>query len=71
MPIVGGLHLRGPKPYPRIPPAVELLSQVLKLAPMYILPLHYSGPKVKMALEQAFGEECRAASSARSKETRL
>jgi 7,8-dihydropterin-6-yl-methyl-4-(beta-D-ribofuranosyl)aminobenzene 5'-phosphate synthase len=61
--VVGGLHLGGPELYPCIPPTVEFLSQTLKPAPTYILPMHCSGFKVKVALEHAFGERCLAAST--------
>ncbi|KAF9024861.1 hypothetical protein BDZ89DRAFT_1068796 [Hymenopellis radicata] len=56
--IIGGLHLATPDLVPRIPPTVEFLSQQLKPAPTYILPMHCSGFNAKVALESAFGEGC-------------
>ncbi|EGO25584.1 hypothetical protein SERLADRAFT_348468 [Serpula lacrymans var. lacrymans S7.9] len=53
-----GLHLAGPELTNRISPTVEFLSQELRPAPMYILPMHCSGFQAKIALETAFGEGC-------------
>jgi len=56
--IVGGLHLATPDLVPRIPPTIEFLSRQLRPAPAYILPLHCSGFRAKVALEKEFGEGC-------------
>ncbi|KAF8967865.1 beta-lactamase-like protein [Flammula alnicola] len=56
--IVGGLHLAGPEFGPRIPMTVDFLSNKLRPAPTYVLPMHCSGFQAKLALETAFGEGC-------------
>jgi 7,8-dihydropterin-6-yl-methyl-4-(beta-D-ribofuranosyl)aminobenzene 5'-phosphate synthase len=37
---------------------VEFLSETLRPAPTYILPMHCSGFEVKLALEKALGAGC-------------
>jgi len=37
---------------------VEFLSETLRPAPAYILPMHCSGFQAKLALEKAFGDGC-------------
>lgn len=56
--VVGGLHLAGPELASRIEPTVEFLSQTLRPACTYILPMHCTGFAAKVALEHAFGEGC-------------
>ena len=56
--IVGGLHLAGTELTERIPPTVDFLSNKMRPAPTYILPMHCSGFVAKVALEEAFGEGC-------------
>ena len=56
--IIGGLHLAGPEFESRLTPTVEFLSQQLRPAPMYVLPMHCSGFRTKVALEAALGEGC-------------
>ncbi|KAF8161195.1 beta-lactamase-like protein [Crassisporium funariophilum] len=56
--VIGGLHLAGPEFAPRIPMTVDFLSNKLRPAPMYVLPMHCSGFQAKLALEAAFGEGC-------------
>ncbi|KDR75785.1 hypothetical protein GALMADRAFT_97658 [Galerina marginata CBS 339.88] len=56
--VIGGLHLAGPEFGPRIPMTVDFLSNKLKPAPMYVLPMHCTGFQAKIALEKAFGEGC-------------
>lgn len=56
--IIGGLHLASPDLASRIPPTVEFLSQRLRPAPAFVLPLHCSGFQAKIALEKAFGQGC-------------
>ncbi|TFK85561.1 hypothetical protein K466DRAFT_184385 [Polyporus arcularius HHB13444] len=56
--IIGGLHLAGTELTERIPPTVDYLSNQLRPAPVYILPMHCSGFAAKIALEEAFGEGC-------------
>ena len=56
--IVGGLHLAGSEFGARIPITVDFLSNKLRPAPTYILPMHCSGFNAKIALEAAFGEGC-------------
>ncbi|KAG6813565.1 hypothetical protein H0H92_009957 [Tricholoma furcatifolium] len=56
--VIGGLHLAGPEFSSRVPQTVEFLSQQLRPAPTYILPMHCSGFQSKIALEDAFGEGC-------------
>lgn len=56
--VIGGLHLAGPEFGPRIPMTVNFLSEKLRPAPAYILPMHCSGFQAKLALEKAFGEGC-------------
>ncbi|KIY53969.1 hypothetical protein FISHEDRAFT_68341 [Fistulina hepatica ATCC 64428] len=56
--VVGGLHLAGPEFAPRIPRTVDFLSNQLRPAPTYVLPMHCTGFQAKIALEKAFGEGC-------------
>ncbi|KAF8622674.1 hypothetical protein AX15_006780 [Amanita polypyramis BW_CC] len=56
--IIGGLHLAGPEFDSRLGPTVDFLSRGLKPAPTYILPMHCSGFRTKVALEAALGEGC-------------
>jgi len=56
--IVGGLHLAGPELASRIPKTVQFLTESLRPAPVYVLPMHCSGFPVKIALEHALGEGC-------------
>ncbi|KAJ7594426.1 beta-lactamase-like protein [Mycena floridula] len=56
--IIGGLHLAPPDLASAIAPTVDFLCQELKPSPVYILPMHCSGFKCKLALEKAFGEGC-------------
>ncbi|KAI0697733.1 beta-lactamase-like protein [Cerioporus squamosus] len=56
--IIGGLHLAGTELVERIPPTVDYLSNQLRPAPVYVLPMHCSGFAAKVALEDAFGEGC-------------
>ncbi|KAF8894949.1 beta-lactamase-like protein [Gymnopilus junonius] len=56
--VIGGLHLAGPEFGPRIPMTVDFLSNKLRPAPTYVLPMHCSGFQAKLALEKAFGEGC-------------
>jgi 7,8-dihydropterin-6-yl-methyl-4-(beta-D-ribofuranosyl)aminobenzene 5'-phosphate synthase len=59
--IIGGLHLGGPELAPRIQPTVDFLSRRLKPPPKYILPMHCTGFRAKVALAAEFGERCVAA----------
>lgn len=54
--IVGGLHLASSDLYPRIEPTVSFLSSTLRPSPTYILPMHCTGWKAKIALEEALGD---------------
>ncbi|TFK16716.1 hypothetical protein FA15DRAFT_676591 [Coprinopsis marcescibilis] len=54
--IVGGLHLASSDLYPRIEPTVNFLAESLRPSPTYILPMHCTGWRAKVALEQALGE---------------
>jgi 7,8-dihydropterin-6-yl-methyl-4-(beta-D-ribofuranosyl)aminobenzene 5'-phosphate synthase len=56
--IIGGLHLAPPDYASSIQPTVEFLAQQLRPAPVYIIPMHCSGFRAKLALEEAFGEGC-------------
>lgn len=56
--IIGGLHLASPEFSSRIPTTVEFLSETLRPAPVYVLPMHCSGFQAKLALERALGEGC-------------
>ncbi|KAL6307863.1 beta-lactamase-like protein [Sparassis latifolia] len=56
--IIGGLHLAGPELTERIPPTVEFLTEKMRPAPAYVLPMHCSGFAAKVALEAALGEGC-------------
>ncbi|KIO25909.1 hypothetical protein M407DRAFT_75106 [Tulasnella calospora MUT 4182] len=56
--IIGGLHLAPPDQVYRIAPTVEFISKSLRPAPTYILPMHCTGFKAKIALEQELGEGC-------------
>ncbi|KAF5370822.1 hypothetical protein D9758_001983 [Tetrapyrgos nigripes] len=56
--VIGGLHLAGADFSPRIGPTVKFLSEELKPAVCYVLPMHCSGFEAKVALQQAFGEGC-------------
>jgi len=56
--IVGGLHLAGTEFEPRVAPTIKFLSEQLKPAPTYVLPMHCSGFRTKVALENALGEGC-------------
>ncbi|KAF9012427.1 beta-lactamase-like protein [Cyathus striatus] len=56
--IIGGLHLAGPEFSSRIQPTIEFLSNQLRPAPTYILPMHCTGFQAKIALEKVFGEGC-------------
>jgi 7,8-dihydropterin-6-yl-methyl-4-(beta-D-ribofuranosyl)aminobenzene 5'-phosphate synthase len=56
--VVGGLHLGGPELYDRIEPTVHFLSQRIRPAPTYVLPMHCSGFPVKVALQKELGEGC-------------
>jgi len=56
--IVGGLHLAGPESDSRVAPTIDFLSQQLKPVPTYVLPMHCSGFRTKVALATAFGGGC-------------
>ncbi|KAI0689972.1 beta-lactamase-like protein [Cytidiella melzeri] len=56
--IVGGLHLSTPDMMERIAPTVNFLSNKLRPAPTYVLPMHCTGFNAKVALEGAFGDGC-------------
>ncbi|KAI0790780.1 beta-lactamase-like protein [Abortiporus biennis] len=56
--VIGGLHLATPDLTDRIAPTVDFLANKLRPAPTYILPMHCSGFKAKVALEHALGEGC-------------
>ncbi|KAK2463193.1 hypothetical protein APHAL10511_004848 [Amanita phalloides] len=56
--IIGGLHLAGPEFDSRLAPTVDFLSRELRPAPTYVLPMHCSGFRTKVALESALGEGC-------------
>jgi len=56
--IIGGLHLAGSEFDSRLAPTVDFLSRQLKPAPTYVLPMHCSGFRTKVALEAALGEGC-------------
>ncbi|KAG9011070.1 hypothetical protein FRB90_007504 [Tulasnella sp. 427] len=56
--VIGGLHLAPPDQVYRIAPTVEFLSKSLVPAPTYVLPMHCSGFRAKVALENALGEGC-------------
>ena len=51
-------------------PTVNFLSNQLRPAPSYILPMHCSGFAAKVALEKAFGEGCVPAGTGISIEVR-
>ena len=55
---MGGLHLGGPELAVRIQPTVDFLSRQLDPPPAYILPMHCTGFRAKVALAAAFGEGC-------------
>lgn len=55
------MHLAGPELANRIPPTVHFLSNQLRPAPTYVLPMHCSGLAAKVALREAMGEGCVAA----------
>ena len=50
--------MAGPELAPRISPTIEFLSEKLRPAPTYVLPMHCSGFKAKVGLEAAFGDGC-------------
>ncbi|KAH6904950.1 metallo-beta-lactamase superfamily protein [Coprinopsis sp. MPI-PUGE-AT-0042] len=54
--IAGGLHLASSDHHYRIGPTVDFLSKSLRPAPTYILPMHCTGWKAKVALEKELGE---------------
>lgn len=54
--VVGGLHLASADLYPRIEPTVSFFSTSLRPSPTYILPMHCTGWKAKVALEKELGE---------------
>ncbi|KAJ2913080.1 hypothetical protein MD484_g7333, partial [Candolleomyces efflorescens] len=54
--VVGGLHLASADLYPRIDPTVSFFSESLRPSPTYILPMHCTGWKAKVALEKELGE---------------
>ncbi|KAG8898796.1 hypothetical protein FRC01_010758, partial [Tulasnella sp. 417] len=56
--VIGGLHLAPPDQVYRIAPTVEFISKSLRPAPTYVLPMHCTGFKAKIALEQELGEGC-------------
>ncbi|KAG8902662.1 hypothetical protein FRB99_004278 [Tulasnella sp. 403] len=56
--VIGGLHLAPPETQDRISPTVKFLSESLRPAPTYVLPMHCSGFNAKVALEAALGEGC-------------
>ncbi|KAG8946065.1 hypothetical protein FRC00_009786, partial [Tulasnella sp. 408] len=56
--IIGGLHLAPTDQVYRIAPTVEFISNSLQPAPTYVVPMHCSGFKAKIALEKEFGEGC-------------
>ncbi|KAG9045545.1 hypothetical protein FS837_006119 [Tulasnella sp. UAMH 9824] len=56
--IVGGLHLAPADQVYRIAPTVEFLSNSLQPAPKYVVPMHFSKFKAKIALAKEFGEGC-------------
>lgn len=56
--IIGGLHLSSPDLIERIKPTVDFLTNKLRPAPTYVLPMHCSGFDCKVALEHALGQGC-------------
>lgn len=56
--VIGGLHLAPPDQVYRIAPTVEFISKSLRPAPTYVLPMHCTGFKAKIALEHELGEGC-------------
>ena len=56
--VIGGLHLGGPKPAPRVAPTVDFLAQRMRPSPTYVLPMHCTGFNAKIALEEVLGEGC-------------
>lgn len=56
--IIGGLHLASPDLLYRIEPTVDFLSNKIRPAPTYILPMHCTGFGAKVALREALGEGC-------------
>lgn len=55
--IIGGLHLSPPDMAPAVEPTIRFLAE-MRPTPMYILPMHCSGFRCKVALEKEFGEGC-------------
>jgi len=56
--VIGGLHLGGPELAFRVQPTVDFLSQELRPPLAFILPMHCTGFRAKVALASAFGEGC-------------
>lgn len=56
--VIGGMHLAPPDQVYRIAPTVEFISKSLRPAPTYVLPMHCTGFKAKIALEHELGEGC-------------
>ncbi|KAG8982907.1 hypothetical protein FRB95_007680 [Tulasnella sp. JGI-2019a] len=56
--VIGGLHLASEDLAYRIAPTVHFLSQSLRPAPTYVLPMHCTGFNAKVALEAALGQGC-------------
>jgi len=54
--IVGGLHLASSDLHNRIEPTVKFFAETLRPSPTYILPMHCTGFKAKIALEHALGD---------------
>ncbi|EJD35448.1 hypothetical protein AURDEDRAFT_108975 [Auricularia subglabra TFB-10046 SS5] len=54
--VVGGLHLAGPELQYRVEPTVRFLTDDAK--PDYVVPLHCTGFRAKVALEASFGHTC-------------
>ena len=56
--VVGGLHLASPELADRIPPTTDYLKDT---GVEFVVPLHCTGLRAKVALGNAFGQHCVAA----------
>ncbi|TCD71649.1 hypothetical protein EIP91_007396 [Steccherinum ochraceum] len=56
--VIGGLHLASPDLLDRIEPTVDFLTNKIRPAPTYVLPMHCTGFSAKVALEHAMGGGC-------------
>jgi metal-dependent hydrolase (beta-lactamase superfamily II) len=54
--VIGGLHLAGPELLNRIAPTVSYLSDDAR--PEFVVPLHCTGLRAKVALANTFGDRC-------------